>query len=80
MPHDTEGATKATSVKLTKAGNECRRCGYFLDPETPHSWVLGPQAGHYCFGCEPWGHFCKTVNESEAGRAALSRKDNSDGK
>lgn len=49
-------------------GNSCRRCGWFHEPDSPHSYCIGPQAGHYCFGCEPQGVMCTRVNDESDDR------------
>ncbi len=40
----------------------CEHCGRYIKYD-PHSWCLGPQAGHYCWGCEPPGHEAMMVCE-----------------
>jgi hypothetical protein len=45
-----------------KRGNFCRDCGAWLEEGQPHSYALGPRAGHYCFGCEPAGVPVTTIN------------------
>jgi len=49
-----------------KPGHWCRnrRCGEWIEADQPHSFALGLLAGHYCFGCEPAGHQCKTFPET----------------
>lgn len=48
-------------------GHYCRNksCGEWIDEAQPHSFAFGPLAGHYCFGCEPPGHMCKTFPEAK---------------
>lgn len=58
----------APDQRASASGHYCRNknCGWWIEEDQPHSFAIGPLAGHYCFGCEPAGHQCKTFPEIES--------------
>ena len=67
---DVVALARGTTAMIMQV--HCRRCGDDIT-DMAHSWCMGPRAGHYCFGCEPFGEVVHTVEPSteELGHTTL---------